>query len=74
VAWSSGLGAVKRLFLRRGGQGPNWAVEPYDDDDENNSKLYFKVLVGGEVQKKFQKIICRRGQFDYSLYGRPNTL
>jgi hypothetical protein len=40
-AWSSRLGAglttspVKRLLLRnpmRGGQGPNWAVQPYDDD------------------------------------------
>jgi hypothetical protein len=30
---------VKRLLLRnptRGGQGPNWAVETYDDDDTNH--------------------------------------
>jgi hypothetical protein len=24
----------------RGGQGPNWAVEPYDDDDDDMIKNY----------------------------------
>jgi hypothetical protein len=24
---------------KRGGQGPTWAVEPYDDDDEETSML-----------------------------------
>jgi hypothetical protein len=26
---------------KRGGQGPNWAVEPYDDDDD---KLFVSVI------------------------------
>jgi hypothetical protein len=33
---------VKRLLLRnsiRGGQGPNWAVEPYDDDDDDDDEM-----------------------------------
>jgi hypothetical protein len=32
---------VKRLLLRntnRGGQGPYWAVEPYDDDETDMSR------------------------------------
>jgi hypothetical protein len=38
---------VKRLLLRkpkRGGQGSNWTVEPYDDDvmHENNDKYLCK--------------------------------
>jgi hypothetical protein len=53
-AWSSRLGGwaldkqsrpVERLLFRnpnRGGQRPNWAVEPYDDDDDdyNVSSMY----------------------------------
>jgi hypothetical protein len=46
--WGFGSGVpktVKRLLLRnpiRGGQGPNWAAEPYDDDDD---EPYTKELV-----------------------------
>jgi hypothetical protein len=40
---------VKRLLLRnpiRGGQGPNWAVEPCDDDDDDD--ILFSL--GGEYE------------------------
>jgi hypothetical protein len=46
--WSFRLGVgrwtnnVKRLLLRnpkRGGQGPYWAAEPYDDDDDDSIPL-----------------------------------
>jgi hypothetical protein len=34
----------------RGGQGPNWAVEPYDDDDDDE-----------ERKKKEDGVVTQRG-------------
>jgi hypothetical protein len=31
---------------QRGGQGPNWAVEPYDDDDN-------KLMFGNYIQDRY---------------------
>jgi hypothetical protein len=42
-----GKAKIKTLLRnpKRGGQGPNWAVEPYDDNDDENKKKYaFNLL------------------------------
>jgi hypothetical protein len=40
-------------LLRRGGQGPNWAVEPYDDDDDGGGGGGGGVKI---IANKIQKI------------------
>jgi hypothetical protein len=29
---------------KKGGKGPNWALEPYDDDDDDDSFSHFKMV------------------------------
>jgi hypothetical protein len=35
----------------RGGQGPNWAVDPYDDDDDDDDEEQYSVVCKYEVSR-----------------------
>jgi hypothetical protein len=44
---------VKRLLLqntKRGGQGPNWAVEPYDDDGQFVKVIELYIITANEIR------------------------